>query len=398
MSCSCRSCASENLKKILDLGKMPSVGGFLDSKKMFKNDLMYDLNIFSCVDCGLVQIIDAIDPDILFKNYSFSSSTVAPLIDHFKEYAVWLNQKLKPKKIFEFGCNDGVLLDHLQAFDINNFGIDISENITELAREKGHNVFTGYFNENFANEFVEKYGQVDVVTGSNAFAHNKNPEIILNASNILLNENGKLVLEVMYAGDLLEKFQWDTLYHEHLTFYSLSTLEILLKRFGFIVFDACQLPMHGGSLRVVAAKNNKCKKTDEYKKIQTSEKHLKLNDFKTWNDFGNHVIRKIDIVKNTFSLISSKYSIAAYGAAGKAAMWFNAANMNYLQYVVDSSPLRAGKFMPGTHNPIVFPTHFKDNPVDFVFISAWNYAEVISKKEDWFNGTWIVPLPKLSFF
>ena len=309
-----------------------------------------------------------------------------------------LIKNLSRKNIFEFGCNDGVLLDHLKNFDIENYGIDISENITELARSRGHKVFTGYFDENFAAEFVEKNGLVDVVTGSNAFAHNKNPETILNASNIILNENGKLVLEVMYAGDLLEKFQWDTLYHEHLTFYSLSTLEILLKRFGFIIFDAYQLPMHGGSLRIVASKNNKFDKTDGYKKIQTREKLLKLNDFQTWNDFGNHVIRKIDIVKKTLSLLSSKYSIAAYGAAGKAAMWFNAANMDYLKYVVDSSPLRAGKYMPGTHNPIVFPEYFKDNPVDFVFISAWNYAEVISEKEDWFKGTWMVPLPNLIFF
>lgn len=394
----CRACGRSELVEILDLGLMPSVGGFLPSKSSFSDDQLYPLKVYVCDNCSLVQIIDPIDPDILFKNYSFSSSTVGPLVDHFEEYASWLKNSLGATKVFEFGCNDGILLKKLNEKKVDSVGIDISQNITEAARSEGLRVITGYFNEKNACEVLKEYGHFGVVTGSNAFAHNDKPEKILEAARILLNDNGSLCLEVMYAGDLLEKFQWDTLYHEHLTFYSLGTLEVLLSRYGFYIYDAVKIPMHGGSLRIAAGRDVSKSKTASYFAVKNYEDSIMLNDPSTWHDFGKITAKKIEIVKNVFGSLSSKYTVAAYGAAGKAAMWFNSSSMTYLKYVVDESPLRAGKFMPGTHTPIVYPSFFAENPVDYVFISAWNYAPVITKKESWYKGIWAVPLPNLSFY
>ena len=394
----CRACESKNLKEILNLGDMALAGGFLPNKEAIATETRFPLPVHVCLDCSLVQILEVIDPAILFRDYSFSSSTIPPLVKHFEGYAEWLRSRLSPKLVFEFGCNDGVLLAPLEKLGIGAKGVDISENITAMAREKGLDVMTGYFDDEMAANLAQKFGQADVVTGSNAFAHNDHPERILSAARIALKDSGHLCLEVMYAGDLLELLQWDTLYHEHLTFYSLHTLEVLLKRYGFHITHAERIPMHGGSLRIIAAVTPGEAATPELEAVREYEAKMKLADPQTWIDFGSHIGRKIDIVRETLGRLSKNSRIWGYGAAGKATMWVNACDMTYLEAMVDASPLRAGKLMPGTHTPIVFPAELKKNPPDYIFITAWNYADVIRQNEAWFKGIWVTPLPDLRMF
>jgi novobiocin biosynthesis protein NovU/D-mycarose 3-C-methyltransferase len=248
-----------------------------------------------------------------------------------------------------------------------------------------------------AEEVRERAGAADVVTGSNAFAHNEEPERILDATKAVLAPDGHLLLEVMYAGDLLELMQWDTLYHEHLTFYSLGTLRTLLERHGFYLTHAERIPMHGGSLRV-AAGLEPVEPSGELRAVEEYEHESALNDPATWMDFGSRVGRKIEIVRDVFDVLRRERRIWGYGAAGKATMWVNACGMDYLEAMVDASPLRAGKLMPGTHTPIVFPEEMRKNPPDVVFITAWNYAEGIRANESWYEGMWATPLPDLRFF
>ena len=217
------------------------------------------------------------------------------------------------------------------------------------------------------------------------------------AARALLAPGGHLCLEVMYAGDLLEQVQWDTLYHEHLTFYSLSTLTVLLERHGFRVVHAERIPMHGGSLRVVAALGSG-PADPSVAGLLEHERAQRLADPSTWRDFGTLVDRKIAVVKESLGALSRTKRIWAYGAAGKATMWVNACDMSYLEAVVDGSPLRAGKRMPGTHTPIVGPEELRRRPPDVIFVTAWNYADLIRSKEGWFTGTWSTPLPDLRFF
>jgi hypothetical protein len=299
--------------------------------------------------------------------------------------------------VVEFGCNDGILLEPLGAFGVDAWGVDPSENITDLAREKGLKVLTCLFDESSAEEIRNRAGLADVVTGSNAFAHNADPGRILSGARLLLRPSGRLCLEVMYAGDLLEQVQWDTLYHEHLTFYSLETLRRLLERHGFTIVHAERIPMHGGSLRVAAALEPD-DPSPELLEIEEYERRNALNEPQTWLDFGAGVGRKIAIVRDAFDALSSRMRIWGYGAAGKATMWVNACEMSYLEAMVDASPLRAGKLMPGTHTPIVFPEAMRENPPDLVFITAWNYADGIRRNEAWYKGIWSMPLPNLTFF
>ncbi len=393
----CRACAGTDLRSVLDLGPMPLAGGFLSGPKAIANEKLYPLEIHACAGCGLVQVLDPVNPEVLFQDYSFSSSTIKPLVDHFEAYADWLVRKLQPRLVVEFGCNDGVLLAPLNRRGVHAIGVDISGNITEMARAKGLDVVTGYFNVDIARQIVARVGPADVVTGSNAFAHNDQPELILEAANELLAPDGHLCLEFMYAGDLRDQLQWDTLYHEHLTFYSLETVSKLLRRHGFYVVDAERMPMHGGSLRVCAGRKERALEPGA-ERVAREEAETGLNCMATWDRFAGDSKNKIRIVAEVFGDLARTRRIWSYGAAGKATMWVNACKMDYVEAVVDASPLRAGKLMPGTHTPIVPPAEFPKNPPDHMFVTAWNYAPHIRAKESWFRGTWSVPLPDLRFF
>jgi len=377
---------------------MPLAGGFLPGVETIAREKLYPLPIHVCRDCSLVQILEPIDPEILFQDYSFSSSTIGPLVQHFENYARWLQDKLEPSFVVEFGCNDGILLKPLEQLGMTACGVDASQNITEMARNNGLDVITGYFDKPTADTIKQRLGHADVVTGSNAFAHNDKPEIILNAAKRILKPDGHLCLEVMYAGDLLEMIQWDTLYHEHLTFYCLATLAVLLKRYGFNVVHAERIPMHGGSLRVIATQNSNQAANSSVSEILAYEKGKSLTDPDTWLTFGKNIGRKINVVRETLGKLSQNSRIWGYGAAGKATLWVNTCHMDYLEAMVDASPLRAGKLMPGTHTPILFPEELKGNPPDYIFITAWNYAVQIQSNENWFEGIWVTPLPELRFF
>lgn len=393
----CRACGNTNLREMLDLGTVPLAGAFLANAEAAAREQKYPLKIHVCDHCALVQILDAVDPEILFQDYSFSSSTINPLVQHFDVYAEWLTSRYRPARVVEFGCNDGVLLAPLQEKGVEAIGVDVSRNITEIARDRGLKAIAGYFNAETGRRIREDYGPADIVTGSNAFAHNDRPEKILEGAREVLGPEGRLCLEVMYAGDLLEQFQWDTLYHEHLTFYSLHSLAVLLDRYGFHVEHAERIPMHGGSLRVVASVAP-VQRGPGAADIFAWEQNIGLSTSRVWEEFGSHIARKIRIVRDAFGALGRQFSIWGYGAAGKATMWVNTCEMNYLGGIVDASPLRAGKFMPGTHTPIVYPEQFREADPDYVFVTAWNYADHIRAKESWYSGTWSTPLPDLRFF
>jgi SAM-dependent methyltransferase len=394
----CRACGGLELELLFDLGPQPLAGGFLPPEESAKlHEKTYPLPIQVCKKCGLVQTTYVIPSNLLFENYFFSSSTIDYLVRHFTDYANWLKEKLNPEFVVEFGCNDGILLDPLEKLGIRTCGIDISHNITELARKKGLNVITGYFNLETARQIRKEYGAADVVTGSNAFPHNDHPEEILLAAGELLKDNGHICLEVMYAGSLLEKLQWDSMYHEHLSYFCLSTLDVLFKRFGFHAVYAEIVPMHAGSLRVIAAKSPNEKPSSSVEILLGQEQAAGLTELESWRKFSATTKRQIHVVSEVVSSLGKSKQIWGYGAAGRATMWVNACKMDYLKAMVDESPLRAGRLMPGTHTPIVFPDALRINPPDYILVTAWNYFDIIRKKETWFDGIWILPAPDLRF-
>jgi SAM-dependent methyltransferase len=398
MSDLCRGCGETAVRPFFDLGPLPLAGGFLRGAEDIPDEQRYPLLISVCDNCGLVQIVDPVDPDVLFGDYAFATGTVPGLVRHFESYADWIKERFAPGVVIEFGANDGTLVGALEQRGIKALGVDLAPNITAMAREQGRHVITGAFGPDLLDELRESVQSADLVTGSNVFAHNANPGAIIEAADGILAPDGVLCLEVMYAGDLLEQLQWDTLYHEHLTFYSLATLSRLLGRFGFETIDAERIPMHGGSLRLAAARRGQRAPSDRVAALAVWEQDRALNDSATWDAFGTDCRRRIAVFGDTMRRLSEGASIWAYGAAGKATMWVNACEMTYLQAVVDASPLRAGRLMPGTHTPIVTPEQFKQAAPDYVFASAWNYLEAIRANEPQYDGYWIVPLPEMRIY
>ena len=390
----CRGCAVAAVRPFFDLGRLPLAGGFLNEAEI-ATEQRYPLLVSVCDNCGLVQIVSPVDPDILFQDYSFATGTIPGLVRHFEAYAEWISQTLRPKSVIEFGCNDGTLLAALAKHGIRSLGVDLAANITEMARQQGRNVVTAAFGPEIVDQLRDQTGLVDLITGSNVFAHNADPASILETANALLAPDGVLCLEVMYAGDLLLQRQWDTLYHEHLTFYSLGTLGKALHRFGFEPISAVRIPMHGGSLRLAAARSGRRRVDTSVAELEAWEEELALNEAATWDGFATECRRRIDVFGDTMRRLSAGASIWGYGAAGKATMWVNACEMNYLEALVDASPLRYGKLMPGTHTPIVSPEEFSRHQPDYVFVSAWNYLDAIRANEPNYSGYWIVPLPEM---
>jgi SAM-dependent methyltransferase len=390
----CRGCGAQEVRPFFDLGDLPLAGGFL-SEEQIPDERRFSLLVSVCDVCGLVQIVHPVDPDILFQDYSFATGTVPGLVKHFEQLADWITSVLRPQSVIEFGCNDGTLIDALARRGVQALGVDLAANITEMAREQGRNVITGAFGTAIVPELLEHTGRVDLITGSNVFAHNADPGDILDAAGSLLTDDGCLCLEVMYAGDLLDQLQWDTLYHEHLTFYSLGTLQVLLARHDFEPIRAMRIPMHGGSLRLTASRRGAHVPDDSVRSLQEWEQAEALNEPSTWDGFAEACRRRIDVFGETMRRLSTQASIWGYGAAGKATMWVNACEMDYLESMVDASPLRYGKLMPGTHTPIVSPDVFREHQPDYVFVSAWNYLDVIRENESQYTGYWIVPLPEM---
>ena len=398
MADTCRACAADAVRPFFDLGLLPLAGGFLRGPEEIPAEQRYPLLIGLCDKCSLVQIVDPVDPEILFGDYSFATGTVPGLVRHFDAYAQWIQDRYDPASVIEFGANDGTLVAALGGRGVRAIGIDMAPNVTEMARERGLDVLTGAFGPDSAGELLDTTGLVDLVTGSNVFAHNAQPGAILEAAAAVLAPDGVLCLEVMYAGDLLEQLQWDTLYHEHLTFYSLGTLTALLQRFGFEPIHAERIPMHGGSLRLSAARVGARPRGDALLELEGYEERTGLNQSSRWDAFADDCRRCIDAFGDTMRRLSETATIWAYGAAGKATMWVNACQMDYLEAVVDASPLRAGKLMPGTHTPIVSPDRFKEAGPDYVFASAWNYLDAIRANEPQYGGYWIVPLPQMRVY
>lgn len=394
----CRACRSEDVRLLFDFGPMPLAGGFLDGRESIAREERFPLSVHLCHVCALVQILEPVDPAKLFHDYSFSSSTIPALVSHFEDYAGWLVDRFNPRTVVEFGCNDGVLLGPLKAHGVAAAGVDLSDNICELASAKGYDVTMGAFTPNVAEDLRARLGPADVVTGSNAFAHNAEPEAILSAADAILAADGRLCLEVMYAGDLCEQLQWDTLYHEHLTFYGLSQLKVLLGRNGFDVEYVARLPMHSGSLRLVAARTGRAEPDGSVEAMLSFERELGIDRPDRWYEFVRRSRRTIDVVTEVLGDMRRHRRIWGYGASGRATMWVNVCGLDYLEGVVDASPLRAGKLMPGTHTPIVSPQEFKEaeNP-GLVFVTAWNYLSAIRAKESWYQGLWVTPVPSLSF-
>jgi len=391
----CRACGSNDLELLIDYGEMPLAGGFLLPEERSK---MYPLRLARCVNCTLMQVLDTIPPDKIFRRYSYTSSTTRTLVEHFAQMGAELveGENAKGELVVEFGCNDGVLLRPLLAAGAKVVGVDPSDVALRASQKQDWPLINDYFNEAVARQVLAQYGPARIVTGNNVFAHADDLHAILDGVTALLEDDGVFVFEVHYQGDLLNLVQYDTVYHEHVCYYSLTSLTCLLSKHGLKIIDALPIPIHSGSIRVTAARATS-------KRAGTPSVSQMLESEKNW-DVGRFIrqveTRRVSLRRLVEDLSKADRRVVAYGAAGRATILLNYVGLgpDLIEYVVDMSPLRYGRLVPGVLIPIVPPKVFHASPPDYAIMTAWNYeAEIVAKEHTFLagGGRFIVPLPEI---
>jgi len=392
----CASCKSTNLKTILDLNCVP-LAGFFPKKEELSTVSSYPLELQICEDCKLVQTDSVIDPDILFRDYRYLSSI--GLTKHFEDVANSLHEKydIIGKDILEFGCNDGVLLKPLTDIGANAIGVDPSINVSQIARNKGLNVITEYFNyDTFGTDKWKN--KFDFILANNAFAHIIDITNTAKAVEHCLKDGGRFIFEVHYLQNLIDELQWDNIYHEHIYYYSISALANMLTQYNMVIVDYDLISIHSGSIRVTARKGEYAM-TDKVADIIQKENKTICNEAYL-DEFQKKVLNHVDDFKVEIEKLKSEgKKIAGYGASGRANMFCNITNLTSedVEFIVDESPERCGRYIANTDIPIVSQEVLKESDVDILIIFAWNYSKMIMEKTKYGDFKYMIAFPNVQY-
>ncbi len=395
----CRVCTGRSLTKVLSLGSTPPANAFLKKEDLGKPEQSFPLELSFCNDCGFVQLSHIVSPELLFRNYVYVSSTSPVFVSHFKELAELVTKRFGLQKnslVVDIGSNDGILLRPFEALGMKVLGVDPAEKIAAEATKSGIETLPLFFGENVAKGIAEKYGKAKVVAATSVFSHVDDLDGFVNGVKELLADDGVFIIEVYYLYELLEKNLFDTIYHEHLSYFTVATMARLLQRLGMQVFDVEETDTHGGSLRVFAQKANGPHKVDgSVKRFIAQEAAKKLPEASTYTMFaekiGQNKARLLELLKD---LKSKGKRIVGYGAPAKGNTLLNYFQIGkeVLDCIVDDSQWKQGLYTPGTHIPVVgFDALSKQRP-DYILILAWNFAGPIMKKCSGFSN-FIVPVP-----
>jgi len=401
----CRVCKSPELKLFLSLGRTPLANSFLEKKQLEQPEEFYPLNVCFCSSCGFVQLLEVVPPEILFKEYIYVSSTSDELRKHFELLVNDAMEKFKLSDnslVVEFASNNGTLLKSFKKFTVRVLGVEPAENIAPIAEASGIETINDFFSQEVAKKIVDSKGRASMIIGTNVFAHIDNLEEVMKSFQILLDD-GVVIIESPYLVDLLEKVEYDTIYHEHVSYLSLIPLVKLFNMYGFKIFDAKRTKIHGGSIRIFASKiDAKFKETKTLSDLLLLEKKLGLDAIKPYLDFAFDVQKsRVKLLELLYKLKLNGEKIIGYGAAAKGNTLLNYCNIgpDILDYIADKSPLKQGKYTPGTNIPVVHPDIVLSDNSDYMLILAWNFADEIMKEQYKFKerkGKFIIPIPEAS--
>ncbi len=397
----CRVCKGKNLHKVISLGSMPLANAFLKKEDLNKSENNFPLEAYFCSDCSFVQLLDIVNPEILFRDYVYVSSTSPVFIEHFRQLAGKVTSQFNLRKgdfVVDVGSNDGILLRPFKEMGMEVLGIDPAEKIAALATESGIETLPLFFGAEAAKDIAKKKGKAKIITATSVFSHVDNLDDFTFGVRELIADDGVFIIEVYYLKSLLEKNLFDTLYHEHLSYFTLKTMSRLMERLGMEVFDADKTDTHGGSLRVfIQKKNGPHKKTDNVKLFLNEEQHL--SDILTYKKFAEKIERnKEALVRLLLGLKSKGKTIVGYGAPAKGNTLLNyfGIGTELLDYIVDDSKWKQGLYTPGMHIPVSGPEQLSNKKPDYILILAWNFADsIISKLPDFDKFIIPVPIPQI---
>jgi SAM-dependent methyltransferase len=400
----CRICHNSDLETFLSLGKSPLANSFLKKEDLEKEEKTFPLELAFCNTCKLVQLTYVVEPELMFKNYVYVTSTSNTFKIHFTKMAEDICNEFNLNDAHlavDIGSNDGLLLKGFQKFKVNTIGIEPATNIAEMAVKDGVETINEFFSKEVVNQIIEKKGNADIITANNVFAHINDIDNVITNVKSLLKKDGVFVIEVQYLVDTMDQMTFDNVYHEHLSYYTLTSLNYFFKKHGMEVFDIKHVDSHGGSLRVFAKKAEGSHKIqDQVKKTLEHEESIGIQDTETYKNFADKVQQvKEKLTTYIKDLKNQEKTIVGYGAPAKSATLLNFCNIdnNFIDYIIEDSPLKIGLYTPGTHIPCLSSKTLDEKKPDYILILAWNFAkEIIEKTKKYADQgvKFIIPLPE----
>jgi len=395
----CRVCGTDSLYPFLDLGAMPPSNGFLSSPD--DDEQFFPLEVVVCDSCDHVQLQHTVDREYLFSEYHYFSSASEPLLEHFGAYADAVESRYLDDDDFvvEIGSNDGVLLSQFGEA-ISTLGVDPAENVAEAAREKGVETVTELFSPEVAGRIRADYGEAAAVCANNVVGHIDDLHGLMRGLDTLLEPEGVFVMEVPYFVDLLSNHQFDTIYHEHLSYFSVRSLSRLVEQFDMQVVDVDRMDVHGGTIRAhVQRQSAERSPARIVRDLESLELAMGLDGRDAYDEFAERVEQtrtRIDTLLDR--LAGEDVSIVGYGAPAKGNVLLNYCDVGpeTVDYLLDTTPKKQGTYSPGMHIPVRSPGAFHDDPPEYAFLLAWNYRSAILEKESDYReegGSFVVPIP-----
>jgi SAM-dependent methyltransferase len=400
----CRICGNDRTTKFLSLGQTPLANSFLRSDQLNDPEAQFPLNTVLCEQCGLVQLDHVVPPELMFRNYIYVSSTSRTMPAHFAAYSREIVDRfLKPGSdlVVEMGSNDGCLLRAFRSHGIRCLGVEPATNLAELANEDGVATINDFFCQRVAREILDREGPAKVVIGNNVLAHIDNLQDLLAGLDVLLRPDGVAVFEMPYLVDLLRNDEFDTVYHEHLSYFALRPLQRLFESRGMRIFDAERSLVHGGSVRVYFGRAGTGPELcPSVQRLFSLEEYEGLLSAETYFAFGKRVHKMKDELTGLLSQFKSDGArIAGYGAPAKGNTLLNYFKIgtDLLDFIVDRSQYKQGMYTPGTHIPVFDVDQLLKQQPDYVLVLAWNFLEeIMDQQSEYLNrgGKFVVPIPQ----
>jgi len=398
----CRSCGSSNFEVFLDLGNTPLADRLLNAEQLTETEPSYPLQVAFCPGCGLVQILETVPPAILYADaYPYYSSFSDYLLQHSRDNVLDLIERrglTDASLVVELASNDGYLLKNYVENGISVLGIDPAEGPARAAEKIGVPTLIDFFTFELAEKLKVEGKAADVIHGNNVLAHVEDQNKFVAGIGLLMKESGVAVIEVPYLVDLIDHCEFDTIYHEHHCYFSVTALDNLFRRHGLFLNDVRQLPIHGGSLRLYVEKMENV--GPEVKRLLAEEKRRGVDKLEFYQEFSARVGRlKESLHRLLQDLKSDGKKLAAYGAAAKGATLINYVGIgtDLVDFVVDRNVFKQGKYMPGQHIPIYAPEKIMEEMPDYVLMLPWNFADEILAQQKTYRqqgGKFIIPVPE----